>query len=95
MSGGDQLRADLEALEQTATQWRGMVGELHPGTPPQPGAPIWPTAVATGAIHGGVQISTAQLAQRLTGTARGLAGATDSYVNNEQESAGALRDVAG
>jgi hypothetical protein len=92
---GEQLRADVAELAQTSAAWLGMVGELHPGTPPHPGTPIWPTAIATGAIHSGVQISTTQLAQRLTGTADSLAGATDSYADNEKASADALNNVTG
>lgn len=90
-----RLRADLDQMAAAGSRWSVMTADLQPGPAPSPGNPLNPTSMAVLAIHGTVQLSSAQLADLLAEHAGKTS--TDAASFGAQDKAGAMKinDVLG
>ena len=89
------LNADTDELRAAASRWQMIGGDLAAsgGLPPVNLERAWPSAAATGGIHGQAAAATAAFQARIDETAAVPTNAANAYQQHETMKAGDIKDV--
>jgi hypothetical protein len=90
----ERLRADLDQLRGTSAEWMQAAAGLGATAPPPVTTPQWPTGIATSALHGATDATSAELSGRMSKTAAAVDTSSDAFSRNDTTSAVKLADVA-